>query len=123
PLQRRVLRGRQGLLVARFRGQRWQAWFLCALIDDEILGLKNFLRLGHRDVDLDLLLGTGTNELAAREYENHDPRFIHAVDESWKLLRLIHGLLQSINRCLSCAMSFYATGGDNILIYDLWPTP
>src|SRR5207245_11240974 len=100
PLQRRVLRGRQGLLVARFRGQRWQAWFLCALIDDEILGLKNFLQLGHRDVNLDLLLGAGTNELAAREYENHDPRFIHAVDYSWILLRLVYPRLQSIHRFL-----------------------
>ena len=50
------------------RGQGWQPRFLRALVCDQVLRLKGLLQIFHRDVYLNLLLSTCTNQLAARKH-------------------------------------------------------
>src|SRR5437773_811516 len=70
---------------------------LRTLIEYEILRLQDLLELVHRDVDLDLFLRPGADELPAGEEEYDDLRLVHPVDQSRKLFRLVHGLLETVN--------------------------
>src|SRR5439155_19030724 len=83
---------------------------------------ERLLKFFHRDVYLALLLGTCADQFAAGEHENHHFRLIHTVNEPGKLLRFVHGLLQTVNRLLQVNMASQTAGRNNVLDHDLWPS-
>ena len=72
-------------------------------VEYEVLFLQASVKLMHCVINVLFFLRSSANKVPACEYQHDHLRLVHPVDQSWKLLRLIHGFSKRGNCLLARA--------------------